>query len=237
MNHTKEETTQQNRGQKSSGRKKKVIAAGIVSLCVLLAVPVLAWLYYRRSMETVAKINEPVALEIRAGDNQDIKQLELSNIDVTTDHYKEYVFCVVGHKPNMQYDLQLAHTTNIGFTYTIYSAKKVDISTDSTISYLGNYYEYSNEKPVDGRYLNEKSQDPPLANGICHDTTYKSYSYVQENAEPLYWKTDTRLTLPIETGTDDGKYINYYVLKISWTGDVQNTKETDMIYLMAKAVE
>ena len=95
-------------------QKNRAVFAAVLAALALLAVPVLAWLYMQRSMETITKINMPNALLIGAGDAKPIQQLELGNIDVSeTSSYKDVVFCVYSEKPGIKYYLQLAHTTNI----------------------------------------------------------------------------------------------------------------------------
>ena len=64
--------------QKSwSARKKRAILAVIAAALALLVIPVFAWLYMQRSMETITKVNMPYALLIGAGDAKPIQQLEL----------------------------------------------------------------------------------------------------------------------------------------------------------------
>lgn len=228
---------QQNRTQKDttkwSGRKKRAIAAVAAAALALVVLPVFAWLYMQRSMETITKVNMPYALLIGAGDAKPIQQLELSNIDVSgTQKYKDVVFCVYSEKPSKSYDLQLAHTTNIGFTYEIYTATRADTnaSTD-VVECLGKQYIKGNS--LDGSYLN-KDENSDYATDKYHEITYDKYykTHVQKSAEPLYWKTTSQETLPKEKD-DTTYYVNYYILHISWDENVQNNKETDMIYLMA----
>ena len=74
---------------------------------------------------------------------------------------------------------------------------------------------------------------------LFHGTTYDAYNNVQISAEPLYWKTTEKQTLnkitsAITTIDKDTYYVDYYILRISWDDTVQNNKETDMIYIMAK---
>ena len=64
-------------------RKKRVVISVILTFSALLALPVFAWLYMHRSIETITKVNMPNALLIGAGDAKPIQQLELSNIDVS----------------------------------------------------------------------------------------------------------------------------------------------------------
>ena len=136
------------------------------------------------------------------------------------------VFCVYSQGANEKYYLQLAHTTNIGFQYTIY---KASVQSDGEISYLGN--KYSQDKELAGKYLNVDS-DSKYATNQYHETTYGNYDKVQQSAEPLYWRSYEQETLPGEANAN-APYVNYYILHISWDDTVQNNKETDMIYLMA----
>ena len=227
---------QQNRTQKDttkwSGRKKRAIAAVAVAALALVVLPVFAWLYMQRSMETITKVNMPYALLIGAGDAKPIQQLELSNIDVSgAQKYKDVVFCVYSEKPSKSYYLQLAHTTNIGFKYEIYKASRpaADASSENVVSYLGKQYKKGNL--LVGSYLN-KDGNSDNATNTYHRITYGEYSSVQKSAEPLYWKTTNQETLP-EKKDDTTYYVNYYILHIFWDENVQNNKETDMIYLMA----
>ena len=211
--------------KKLSRRKKKAVLAVMVSVLALLVMPVMAWLYMQRSMETVTKINMP-ALFIGAGDAKPIQELELSNIDVSAEQkYKDIVFCVYSTKPGQSYNIQLAHTTNIGFTYTIYKASLAHL--DGEVSYLKERYKKGNE--LAGKYLNK--DDNGYATNKYHETTYDTYTNVQAAAEPLYWRTTDKEMLP--GSVHNGNYINYYILHISWDKDVQDNKETDMVYLMA----
>ncbi len=228
---------QQNRTQKDttqwSGRKKRAIAAVAAAALALVVLPVFAWLYMQRSMETITKVNMPYALLIGAGDAKPIQQLELSNIDVSASKSKDVVFCVYSEKSSKSYDLQLAHTTNIGFTYEIYKASRsvADASAGDVVSYLGK--QYIKGELLTGSYLN-KDANNRYATDAYHRETYGEYAkiYVQQSAEPLYWKTSSPVTLP-DNVDDTGYYVNYYILHITWGDDVQNNKETDMIYLMA----
>ena len=175
----------------------------------------------------MTKVNMPYAIKIGAGDTQSIQQMELSNIDVSGGAgSKDVVFCVYSDK-EAEYYLQLAHTTNIGFQYTIYKAS-LD-NEQGTIDYLEN--KYTQSETLAGSYLNKKSETR-YATDAYHPQTYGSYGKVQTSAEPLYWRSKSQETLPAEPNS--GEYcVNYYILHISWDAEIQNNKETDMIYIMA----
>lgn len=212
-------------------RKKRVVISVILAFSALLALPVFAWLYMHRSMETITKVNMPNALLIGAGDAKPIQQLELSNIDVSgAQKYKDVVFCVYSTKPGLDYHLQLAHTTNIGFSYEIDKASIETEAVDGSIFYLGDYYRENSK--LAGNYLN-KETERNYATKHYHGKTYGEYSNVQISAEPLYWKTTSQEKLPDEIPDKNRNYVNYYILHITWDETVQNNKETDMIYIMA----
>ena len=224
-----QEHRKQKKDWKQERRKRRAIWAVVSAALVLLAVPVLAWLYMQRSMETITEIKKPEILSIKAGDMQDIEQLELGTIDVSGDQTsKDVVFCVYSAEPGKSYYLQLAHTTNIGFRYSIYKASVAP--KGGNITYLGKQYQQGVQ--LSGRYLN-LADDRKHATKDYHKTTYGAYDKVQQAAEPLYWISDAQETLRDTQDANGEFYVNYYILRISWDATVQNNKETDMIYLMA----
>lgn len=225
----KQEHRKQKKDWKQKRQKRRAIWAMASAALALLAVPVLAWLYMQRSMETITEIKKPEILSIKAGDMQDIEKLELGTIDVSGDQKsKDVVFCVYSAEAGKNYYLQLAHTTNIGFTYSIY--KSSSPIEGGNITYLGKQYQQG--EPLSGGYLN-LADDGKHATKDYHTTTYGAYDKVQQAAEPLYWKSDAQETLPKTKNANEEFYVNYYILHISWDETVQNNKETDMIYLMA----
>lgn len=224
-----QEHRKQKKDWKQERQKRRAIWAVASAALVLLAVPVLAWLYMQRSMETITEIKKPEILSIKAGDMQDIEKLELGTIDVSGDQKtKDVVFCVYSAEPGKSYYLQLAHTTNIGFTYSIYKSSSPTQGGD--ITYLGK--QYKKGEPLQGGYLN-LAEDKKHATNTYHNITYEKYDKVQQAAEPLYWKSKGQETLPKKKEASEEFYVNYYILHISWNETVQNNKETDMIYLMA----
>lgn len=224
-----QEHRKQKKDWKQERRKRRAIWAVASAALVLLAVPVLAWLYMQRSMETITEIKKPEILSIKAGDMQDIEKLELGTIDVSGDQKsKDVVFCVYSAEAGKSYYLQLAHTTNIGFKYSIYKSSAP--AEGGNITYLGK--QYQQKEQLSGGYLN-LADDGKHATNAYHDTTYgASYNHVQQAAEPLYWKSYAKETLNTKDANGE-LYVNYYILRISWDKTVQNNKETDMIYLMA----
>ena len=93
-------------------------------MVLLVALPVYAWFTHKRSIALTTKINAPTQLYITAGNKESVANLEMADIDVENDSYKDFVFGI-GGADVQQYQIQLAHTTNIPFEYEIYRAKSV----------------------------------------------------------------------------------------------------------------
>ena len=232
-------------------RKSKIIYI-VLLMCLLGVAAGLTYAWFRQSysLSTVAKIKASIRLDLAAGNGEDASRFQIGTVDTTGDGvtHKDYVIAVKKDKP-ANYILQIGHTTNIPFTYTLYKATE---DNSGTVIYVGadnitHKYKKSDPDPVRGEYLNKKSEDIILANstGTYHEQTYESYSKIQENAEPLYWQsTDTTLG----SGTDS---VDYYILTVSWKkrgseqtksdddkykyiDDIED-KETDIVYISVSA--
>ena len=196
-----------------------ILPALVLVTLASAAVGTLGWLRFSRSLQTITQIQIPV-LSIH-GSAQDILAMNLGDIDVTTGTQREYVFGIKSDQ-DAQYQLQLAHTTNIPFTYTIYPAAESNSPPDGLYMVeSGKYYSY--DTPLSGGYLNMRNG---IATNQYHADTYGSYSeeHVQERAQPLYWQSADFTFIP-------SNQINYYVLVVSWNPPLKNDKETDMVYL------
>lgn len=232
-------------------RKSKIIYI-VLLLCLLGVAAGLTYAWFRQSysLSTVAKIKASIRLDLAAGNGEDASRFQIGTVDTTGDgvtskDYKDYVIAVKKDKPT-NYILQIGHTTNIPFTYTLYEAAKDD---NGGVIYVGSdnkTYKYAKGKEISGSYLN-KIENKLLATDKYHNQTYGNYSksdHVQENAEPLYWQsTDT-----LGSGTDS---VDYYILTVSWKkrgseqtksdddkykyiDDIED-KETDIVYISVSA--
>jgi hypothetical protein len=219
--------------------KLQFIIASLLTVLLAVMLVSLAWYYHQRGLQTATEIHTPYQLYITAGHQEDVTNLSLGEIDVTSGTSKDYVFCVYGTSSVKTIVLQLAHTTNIPFSYTISRAEEMESQpSESYVVYTGEdgkEYYYKKGSVVQGNYLN-LDEDTGSVTNQYHDLTYgdgiqdDGYQNVQENAEPLYWQgTDETVQ---KDGTTD--FYNYYILTISWAeGTVKNNKETDIVYLMA----
>lgn len=237
-------------------KKIQIIIASTLSVLVIAAIPVLAWFSNVRQVSTVAKINSPAKLAIKAGKAEDIIQFKLSGIDVgdgETAGSEDFVFCVEGEDIST-YNLQLAHTTNIDFTYTLY---KAHTNSEGTVVYTdsdGNIQKYSKafEFTSDyGDYINKQVDEysgRKIGNDNYTEKSYENSEAIQKFAEPLYWQTKSAIDAYATDGSisyneynsiynveDSKKFLNFYVLNVSWEAKaVTNDKETDILYITAQ---
>lgn len=176
--------------------------------------------------------------------------------------YKLYAFSVSG-EGTKKYTLQLAHTNNNELTYTIYEASQTDVkpagiesidyvhyerhmgvgdNTENPYTFTDDltvkdaYYTLGSE--VTGEIKNQDTTDPILALKDVNDKYYqKTYgeenTNVQVNCVPTYWQANITLSgSDIDRNTK--RFHKYYIVKVEWTGDHKNTKETDLLYIAVK---
>lgn len=212
-------------------KKLQLVIAVSLSVVLLVALPVYAWFTHKRSIALTTKINAPTQLYITAGNKESVANLEMADIDVEDGSYKDFVFGI-GGADVQQYQIQLAHTTNIPFEYEIYRAKSVQEADkdDDTVVYVSNevnktfYYNIDGDK-ISGNYLNQNGSEI-LANSTLHEKSYDSYGNVQKNAEALYWQS-----VDLSVNDAEDPFCDYFIIRVKWNSDVKNNKETDMVYL------
>ena len=204
-----------------------VIAVALVLTALLTAaVGTLTWLKYFRSQQTVTLVH--VSDHYLLGpDGSNATAINLGNIDVSEPGSRFYAFGVKSNQPS--YRFQLAYTTNIPFTYTIYraiaaSSPNGDYSNPHS---EGGFTFYYTDTALPGVYLNKGDGDR-IANDTKHPVSFGSSSVAaQRYAEPVYWQTSD------DVNRLDS--IDYFVLEITWNSPLHNDKETDLIYLTVGA--
>lgn len=226
--------------------RKLILSGAALVISALLLVVSYGWFYVQREMTTTAWIKAPIVLDIRAGNNKDIKYLDMGNIEVGegTAGSKDYVFCVYG-KPVDNYSLQLAYTTNIAFHYDVYRA---DLANDGFGDVVFESPENTatfnkDEVPViSGLSMNEiKEKNESPTKYQSHDLSYGDEkkenivdkNKVQVNNEPLYFLAEENGVKVMRPRNIIGnEFIDYYVIHVSWkAGEVHEDKETDIVYL------
>lgn len=221
----------------SKSKKIQLIAAVSFTVVLIASIPIFAWFTLNRGIAATTKINAPTKLYITSGNKEASANINMADIDVEEMKdskrvlQKDYVVGIAGKNVGT-YKLQLAHTTNIPFTYEIYKASETTQNGD--VMYVGEdkeKYYYNKGAKVSGDYLN-LGQDN-LADNTLHNKSYGTYSNVQKNAEPLYWQSEN---LKAGQADSDGEFCDYYIITVTWTESAKNDKETDMVYLTAEAI-
>lgn len=247
-------------------QKVELITASVLSVALLISIPVYAWFAKNKKLETMTKIQEPGEIVIRSGrslspsEADPIVNFEMQDIDIKSiseGKAKQYVFSVMPGEYNTRYDIQLAHTTNIPFTYSLYKASEVDTTnlTAAQISNLAVYHPRTDktkttyyqkvgnaismvDKNLDngsyGRYIAKKDDS-------YYDETYSEGDDPEIYAVPVYSQTENYLSHQNESDDYD-----YYILELGWDdgsetansafdkwNNAENNKETDMIYITA----
>ena len=227
--------------------RKLILSGAAMVISALLLVVSYGWFYVQREMTTTAWIKAPIVLDIRAGNNKDIKYLDMGNIEVGegTAGSKDYVFCVYG-KPVDNYSLQLAYTTNIAFHYDVYRADLAnDVSGDVVFESPENKATFNKvgNPVISGLSMNEikENNESPTkyqSHNLSYDDEKKENivdkSKVQVNNEPLYFLAEengVKVMRPRNIINNE-YFIDYYVIHVSWkAGEVHEDKETDIVYL------
>ena len=216
--------------------KIMAVAALVMTMAVLVAIPTMAWFAHQKKMATMAKINSPARLSLKSGAQEDIIQFKMSGIDTTKGTSKDFVFCVEGEDIS-QYNIQLAHTTNINFGYTLYKATPSSDDTGVVYESENGPVYYTMQDELGGDFVNDSAKGSrTIGNDRYQEPSYDAANSRQDFAEPLYWQS-SQITAEDSHYDDEPaerSFRNYYILRVSWGIDVVNDKETDLIYLTAQ---
>ena len=191
---------------------KRLLFIELGAIVLVLAISgTLAWLSYIRNLQTASLIEKP-DIVIEGPNGEETDYLQLGDIDVTKGTGREYVFRIVTGKAS-SFRIQLAYTTNLPLSYSIYPASKTNTENyDNTVTHGTDTYYYGNT-PIQGT---------ARKNDKTFNATYDGTDRVQSAANPTYWQSEL---------VNQQSTRAYYVLSVSWPNDLKNNKETDMIYL------
>ena len=157
----------------SEAKKKIIVIASKLAIASTVAAIILVslsetygWFSFNRSTMHVAKIENPTAINITAGNQENYTCIDLSGLDLTNPTlYKDYVFGVNGlNVPS--YRLQLSYTTNIQLRYELYHARvgnnppvgsSIVVYPHTSDGGSTTYYIESSDIAITGRFLNKKT--------------------------------------------------------------------------------
>lgn len=233
-------------------QKIQAILASVISIVFFIEIPVYAWFALSSNKaETMTKIQEPKNLDIRAGNAESIEYFDLNDInieEITADSPKRYVFCVVTGSNKTFYDIQIAHTTNIPFTYSLYRAVEGTASEDGAVPYTTHD---ANPQTIYYKIAGDKLELTPLNSDTDNISNYgrtlgkkddKYYNLVYSAADSPEIYAVPKYEQVKELETIDPNH-DFYILELGFEGeDVtgfsqwnnnKNNKETDIIYITA----
>lgn len=241
-------------------RKKVVIISSIVAGLLIIIGITFAWFYQHQKAVSLTQIAPPGKIIISGVHGSELDQIDLSynsgDVDENGKVTVRNVICVDSEAKNVL--LKLAHTTNVeNLSLRIYPASEVDFQPQNTEEYVKgsdsgkDYYYifdsktgYTTKEPAGDKMqlmtcLNADETDEELAkqDGDYHDKTYgATEKRVQKQAEPLYWTSQSKYSLPLDSTITPNEHIKYahygyFVLEASWT---EKEKETDIVYVTAE---
>lgn len=154
-----DQNEEKKRGIPLSKKQQLALALAGTALLALIA-STLAWLNFNRTLQTITRMQMPILWLKESDGETNATEIELGNLDFSKAGSKEIPFAVYA-TAKTKYILQLAHTTNLPLTYSLYS-KKGETLTKLAFS----------SKSVETAY------------------SYGNYSSLQDNARPEYQQTD-----------------------------------------------
>ena len=230
-------------------RKKWLLFSSVFLLLAAIGIAY-AWFMQNASMTTLLAIQPPDTITISDADGSDMTELDLDyreEIDKKDADGTIHIFrpvCIKSTSPIHQ--LEIVHTTNLqSLEFKIYPATKKSETS----------FQYDPDKWLQGKYVNENGAGSKTA----REETLENYASIEDvkntHAYPLYWLAENcafknviqegwqekwqevtsypQEEFDVVTKTDKTFYYTYYYLEISW---LENTKETDLFYIMARNI-
>ncbi len=241
--------TNENFQNMNKRQKTEAVIASVLTILFFIGLPVFAWFAYSTGLKTITKIKDPGEIIIRAGksdqeeaDADPAVNFELKDIDIeaiANGGTERHVFSVKPGDYNPQYDLILAHTTNIPIVYTLYKAEyvtaadvaqmsdaekkeKIAVYTPLEETVVVYYKKSGSGSAIAMTPLNEDSASAAtygrtlaLRNGTYYTNTYISGDDPEVYSVPIYSMT----TNPISHPEDSDDAYDYFILEITWDED------------------
>lgn len=247
---------------KEKSIKKRLSVSAIILLALILPMMILvsyAWLSLTNTkLGSLMGVEKPAPFLITGpyGINGADIRIDFLNVNASNENQEDganraqYLFRIKGDKAVRQYDIVIAHTTNVNYTYSLYKASKTQnaaYSEEYSAQLLEIPFYYSDEELT---FTGYNRADPPNDNLAVVDTTDSYYQitykdangdplpteYVQKNAMPIYEYIRVNFTEEAYNGEQ------YYIFNTAWSAEddnllESNQKETDMVYIFVKTVE
>ena len=251
-------------------KKAALLTAVVLTVALSVAIPVAAWFYSQRKAAELYKVEFPNSLYLNAAQREDrmyfnmnaISPYKVDPITGSLEHdnngklipvtSQKYVFAVSGSNTK-SYKLQLAHTNNNQFTYTIYPAKQYDTESDipsgtsendivlygmhansheensmqvedDNYSETGTRYYVKQASALPGKYQNNKPVSP-IIRAKDDDSFYEENYGSLTNVQPDDIASYWQSeTVPV-TLTSNKNFCHYYIIEVTWELRGDNTFE------------
>lgn len=223
---------------------RSIVVMGIALVAIISLT--YAWFSHHKIIATLQEVTPPDNITILGPNAKELERLDLSytsedvkkqNVDGVAVRQVTLNRIICVQSTAQSHRLEIVHTTNMkNLTFELHHVTNTNGSTITDGAKTGNAMTVDYETAaISGSYINEDNgqadSSHKYANQSYHQQNYGTYDKVQIHAEPVYWLMDKAYTIPEDQEPEDGLYNTYYVLTISWTED---TKETDVFYVMAK---
>jgi len=222
----------------SLGKKMQLAAAVLLTAGLIASYPVYSWFRMQRQIQRYEKISSPTTLYITAGHREKPIYFDVGGIDVkgtwkelngtqSQATYQDYVFCVAGaYVPT--YTLQLAHTQNNPFTYTIYEATVSDTRPGGVPG--KDYITYIVTEDFSSEEIRDITDDPVFEGLQTGGILY--YSVKMNQSEPV--QVNGRYLNMRTTGEDAGLADSAYHEQTYHYDDVE--KHSEPLYWQANGI-
>lgn len=233
----------------SKSIRAAILAWSMVVACLMLFGVSFAWFtkVERVTESKVTNVMEPYHLSLLNPGETSAMQLSIGNL--IPGNTKQILFCV-SNKNNensinmgggdFDYSLELIHTDNLALIYTLYALEQADEETadlvsEDTVTENGETtttYSYwiRGQEPLEGIDVSTQRHEHGSVNLTGTEVNCGTYtSYTNENNNNQFHLTDS----------EDGYASEYFLLEIDWQeidDFAEYEKETDMIYLLVKAL-
>lgn len=237
MNNNLFEKIKKNYAKLPKKQRIQLWIAILLTVTVICSFPTYAWFTRERKMAVMASINAPYTLFLSTGNQESMVYFDMSTVDVASGvTHKDYVFSVQGSWDINEYYVQLAHTTNIPFSYSVFRINNSDIRD------AAGYASLSDELKDTTVSYTAHSANGSVSKGQTIYYTYRTnVTYAYENANAQYGKImdssnyvnkQNAANLGIK---DSGN--NYYSKTYGTTGTARVQKNAVPLYMQAGPIK
>lgn len=243
--------------------RKKIVAITVLIVFNLLLLS-FAWYYYQTHFNFKTEEREvmpPYCLYLVEPNGTDKLQLTIGNlhpgetkqvvVGVSNDAPQESTGSMsISRNSRFNYELELAYTKNLPVNYKVYALEKVENANPESAqgsNIVVVEFETNDNQVVEqvfkGTLLNKNDNASSELTYKNNEEMYNQVSVVNMGQYDVYDNTNN-IGFELTTSTDEAGTVtfdlDYYMIEIEWQNDISFAdylKETDLIYVMVKALQ